>query len=76
MTPHVHRKSTEPDEARRLKVKWLYEESYLSLSEIGKILGVTKQAVRQMLLRMGVKMRPRGGDTTRYYTLRTIRKRK
>lgn len=74
--PHVHRGSTKPDEGRRLKATFLYTQSMLSLAEIGKIMGVSKQAVRQMLRRAGVPLRPRGGDSTRFRLFRDTGKRR
>lgn len=59
--PHVHRKGREPDEKRRSRAAQLYE-SGLSSTEISRVMKITRQAVRQLLLRQGVNLRPRGGN--------------
>jgi hypothetical protein len=50
-----------PHEIRRAKVLALYQ-SGLSVRAVAEEVGVTFQAVHSMLQRMGVTMRPRGGN--------------
>ena len=48
-----------PDEEKRLRVLELYVEKGLDCAAIGREVGVTRQAVRQLLVRCGVSIRPR-----------------
>lgn len=50
-----------PNEAKRQKVADLYL-SGLTVREVAREVGVTFQAVHSMLVRMGVSLRPRGGN--------------
>jgi transposase len=47
---------------RRQQMKKLYEGG-MKLRDIAAVFNVTFQSVHQVLTRMGVKMRPRGGNT-------------
>jgi len=55
MTPK--RPGPDPDYQKRARVVLLYEEDGLNCAEIGRRLGITRQAVRQMLLRSGKEVR-------------------
>jgi transposase-like protein len=48
--------------ARRQQMKSMYE-SGMKLRDIAGVMNVTYQCVHQVLVRMGVTMRPRGGNT-------------
>ena len=66
MTPEALRKKLPhlggvPDLARRELVSSMYA-SGLTIRAVAAQLGISYQAVHGMLKRMGVKMRPRGGN--------------
>lgn len=46
-----------PDKQKRATVRLLYEQEEMTMAEIARELDVSRQAVRQMLLKMGVKLR-------------------
>lgn len=48
--------------ARRQHMKKLYLEG-MNLRQVASVFNVTYQSVHQVLTRMGVRMRPRGGNT-------------
>lgn len=50
-----------PNEERRQAVATLYQ-SGLSIHAVAELIGVSPQAVHSMLQRMGVQLRPRGGN--------------
>ncbi len=52
----------QPNDARRIGVIAMYEAG-MSLRQIGTRLGISFQAVHAMLLRAGVQMRGKGGNT-------------
>lgn len=56
--PHV---GPDPNTARRFTVCAMYDAG-LSLRQIAAALGITYQAVHQILVRSGVPRRPRGGN--------------
>lgn len=58
--PHVHKKGTKPDKKRRATVRALYAEGF-NCAQIGRKLGVSRQAISAMLKRMGVETRPDPG---------------
>lgn len=51
----------QPNEERRQAVLALYE-SGMPLRSVAELMGVTPQAVHSMLTRMGVTLRPPGGN--------------
>jgi len=48
--------------AQRLEVVSLYVEEGLNCAQIGRVLGISRQAVRQMLIRCNIDIRPRGSE--------------
>ena len=62
-----HALGPEPDRKKRLRVVTLYIEKGLGCADIAREIGVSRQAVRQMLIRSGVVIRPRwpGRDSNR-----------
>lgn len=54
-----HKLGPKPDMKRRLRVVKLYVNDGYNCSQIGKKVGVSRQAVRQMLLRCNIPLRPR-----------------
>ena len=57
----THKLGKEPDHKRRLLVARLYVEEGLSCAAIGRELGISRQAVWQMLKRSGIELRGRSG---------------
>lgn len=52
-----HNLSRKPNKKRRLRVMSLYIEDGLNCAQIAREIGVSRQAVRQMLIRAGVEIR-------------------
>jgi len=61
MTPLTHYQMRQKNHERRAQVQTLYEQG-LSLRAVAKTLGCTHQAVHDLLKRMGVPRRSRGGN--------------
>lgn len=55
-----HKLGPHPDDKKRATVHLMYV-SGMNCAQIGKEVGVSRQAIRVMLKRMGVTIRPRGG---------------
>jgi len=51
--PHVHSKGPKPDTKRRARVRAMFSEGF-NCAQIGRKLGVSRQAISAMLRRMGI----------------------
>jgi len=52
-----HNLSRNPNKKRRLRVISLYVEEGLNCAQVAREIGISRQAVRQMLIRAGVEIR-------------------
>lgn len=62
MTTVTRHMGNRPHMERRQRVRELYEQGH-SLRDVAQMVGTTFQAVHGMLRRMGVPIRPNGGNT-------------
>ena len=58
-----HKLGPRPDMKRRLRVVKLYVNDGLNCSQVAKKVGVSRQAVRQMLIRSNIPIRQTGRPT-------------
>jgi len=58
-----HKLGPSPDMKRRLRVVKLYVNDGLNCSQVAKKVGVSRQAVRQMLIRSNIPIRQTGRPT-------------
>jgi transposase len=59
----AYMKGNKPDMKKRIRIMTLYVEYGYNCSQIAKKVGVSRQAVRQILVRCGIPIRPRGRPT-------------